>query len=237
MLRIDRLQLLRLGAELILIIVGVLLAFQVDAYREKRDNQSRTLTQLNAIRSELSENLSRLDRVIDLQEVVTTAQITVLRIANSEEPFPDRDEMGQNIRRATMFFRTEPITGAYDSLVASGDLRIIDDPSLRAELATFMEDLRTPFEDEESSLLFRTELFGTFSQYFDYLSIRAPNSPLDFPDPILEPNYEGLLDDQRYLNYLGILTAIESSIARHYRTLREECIELIEKLDAAIAET
>lgn len=235
MRKIDRSQVVRIGAELALVFVGVLLAFQFENFREERDTRSRTLVQLSAIRTELGENLERLETVIGRQNIVSTAQVKVLKIANGVEPFLQAEEMSLLVRQAAMFFRTEPITGAYDALVASGDLRMIDDPGLRGDLATFMGDLRQPFEDEENSLLFRTELFDVLHNYLDYMTIRAPNSVLDYPEPKRIPDFEGLLSDQRYVFYIGILSAIERAITRHYENLSEQCQSLIVRLETEVA--
>jgi Tfp pilus assembly protein PilE len=105
-------------AEIAIIIVGVLLAFQVENWRVDRDTREQEAAQLMALHADFLRNSSRLEEVIALQEGVVRAQSRLLKIAYQIDPRPAGDELVQVITTAQSFYRLKAVMGAYQSLVS-----------------------------------------------------------------------------------------------------------------------
>jgi hypothetical protein len=229
---------LRIVGEVLLIIVSVLIAFQLEGVREERQAQSRADAQLRALLADLQDNQQRLQGVIRAQQRVVSAGRTVVRISNGNEPVPAMDSVVFAVSYATQFFRLEPVTGAYDALVASGDLRLIRNDTLRSALANFMSDVREGNEDEEISSLLRVELVGAQSESTSFLSVMRPGlrGLADLPESSTAPNIDALLTNQRYMSFLTLLTGVEGGILNYFLGLEEEVVALIQLVEAEIGE-
>ena len=60
------------------------------------------------------------------------------RIGNGDVSMPeDSEEAFRLFRQVRQFARLEPVTGAYEAMVSSGDLRLLRSQELRSELAAF----------------------------------------------------------------------------------------------------
>jgi hypothetical protein len=229
---------MRLAGELILIVVGVLVAFQVESYRAEQDTADRAQAQLRALVIDMRANHERLRNEARGQRRVVESQRAVIRIGNGDDPLVPNDSMAVLITRAGQFFRHEPVTGAYDALVAAGDLRLIDTDSLRTALADFMVDARLGYEDEDLSDLLRTELIGALSESTSFLSVMRPGMRgiADLPESSSPPNVEALLQNQRYMSFLALLAAVESGVLNHLVQLEEEAAAIVRMIEADLAE-
>ena len=90
--------------------VGVLVALQVEGWRNDLEMQARESAQLAALRADFQENLDRLGAVIVLQDRTVEAVSQLLRIADGHLEAPATDSLAQLFLHAQMFQRLEPIT-------------------------------------------------------------------------------------------------------------------------------
>jgi hypothetical protein len=219
--------------EFVLIIVGVLVAFQVEDYRERAELAAREVAQLEALRADFADNESRLRRTIGQQRDIIRAHHDLMEIAHGLSPAPSGDSVEFLASRSYEFRRLEPVTGAYDALVSSGDLRLVSNPALRSRLATFFGELGDGHEDEELSTLVRTNLLASIGQSTDILSILRPSwsQQIGFDESPLEPDLESLLGNSEFLSHLAILSMIEANVTGYYVRLLAMAEEVVGALD------
>jgi len=148
---------LRVLSELIVIAVGVLIAFQVESWRDSVQSRQREQAQLVALAADFNENVARLRDVEAFQRRALGAYREVLAIGTRDVPMPRPDSAYMLFRRVRQFARFEPVTGAYDAMVSSGDLRLLQSQELRAQLAAFVGAAGDGYEDEGLAELLRAE--------------------------------------------------------------------------------
>jgi hypothetical protein len=122
----------RVGGELFVIVVGVLLALWAENWREERAERGRTATYLEELTAEVSATMAGLNESIRLDSLLvlrTGAAADLLRTARSGES----DELARPLPflQLTTFTPTMPTLG---QLVGSTDLRLVDPPQLRRAL-------------------------------------------------------------------------------------------------------
>ena len=210
-------------AEIAIIIVGVLIAFQVENWRTERDSREQEAAQLAALRIDFLENISRLEEVIALEEGVVDAQSRLLRIANRVDPRPTDAELVGVIPEAQSFYRLKAVMGAYQSLVSSGDLRLLRNSELRAALAEFADTLGNGYEDEELGTLLRVQMFASMSKSINVLATFSPNyGGFEWLSEFsVDAEFELLLGNQDYLNHIAILSVAERGQLGFYEDLLE----------------
>ena len=200
-------------AEFGMIVIGVVLAFQVENFREGRELQERGAIQLEALQSDFSESRVRLDLVMEQQSGLLAAQLELIRIIHGQSERPGVDSLRYLVERSRRFHRLEPLTGAYDALVASGDLRLIRGEAIRAEMASFIRAVSDGYEDEELSLLLRAELVDAAVSSSEYLSLLEPQrrAQFGFPESSRSPDFDALLSNDRFMSYLTLVHILEAA--------------------------
>jgi hypothetical protein len=211
----------RLSVEATAIVASILLAFAIDALWDERELREQEIAQLHALHADFTENVKRLQRVIDRQEEFVASQARLLGIIHGHQDMPNEEALKKLVTESFMFSRLEEVLGAYQALVSSGDLRMIRDRKLRAAIAEFVGTLGDGYEDEKLGLQVRVRLLSEMSSSTDLLAVLQP-SFRDFgslPDSAFDPDFKALLDNRAYRNHLALLTFIESGQLDFYRGL------------------
>ena len=224
----------RLSVETTAIVASILLAFAIDAVWDERELREQEIAQLHALHADFTENIKRLQGVIDRQEVVVDSQIQLLGIIHGHQDMPNEEVLKNLVTDSFMFFRLEEVLGAYQALVSSGDLRLIQDRGLRAAIAEFAGTLGDGYEDEELGLRLRVRLISEMSLSTDLLAVLEPGFRANgsLPDSAYDPDFKALLDNRAYRNHLAILAYIESGQLSFYRGLlvsAESIVSIVEQ--------
>lgn len=132
--------------ELTLLVVGILLALGVDGWLERRREAAVAAQSLELVRNDLVQLMEQTDeleaynrRVLEAVSLVWSATDTPGLVEKDVGTFRALTLLSQ--RRTVRFPKA-----AYEELVATGNLRALSDPGLRAALVRFYEELR---RDEE----------------------------------------------------------------------------------------
>jgi hypothetical protein len=211
----------RLSVEATAIVASILLAFAIDALWDERELREQEIAQLHALHADFTENVKRLQRVIDRQNEFVASQARLLEIIHDHQDLPNEEALKKLVTESFMFTRLDAVLGAYQALVSSGDLRMIRDRNLRTAIAEFVGTLGDGFEDEKLGLETRVRLLSEMSSSTDLLAVLEPRFRAfgSLPDSAFDPDFKALLDNRAYRNHLAILTYIESGQLDFYRRL------------------
>ncbi len=128
-----------------MIIVSVLLALSADAWLQGHQDQARRAEHLASLAIDFAQMSERADSSIGVAERGMNAGSELL-LALAERPLTlTPDSAAALIGFLSTYEVFSASTGAYESLVASGDLGLLGDIELSRQLATFFgsfEDLR-----------------------------------------------------------------------------------------------
>lgn len=231
---------LRVLGDLIVIVAGVLIAFQVENWRENVQARQREQAQLVALAADFEENAARLRDAESFQRRALRAYGRVLAIGNGDAPMPPADSAYRDFRHIRQFARLEPVTGAYDAMVSSGDLRLLQSQELRAELAAFAGAAGDGYEDEGLAELLRAEFtllgartvpmgrmtrgLGTVESFGD------DEIQYETQDPQID--FEPLFTDQTYLGLAIELGEIETRVLRYFEDLHARTNRILEIIQA-----
>ena len=151
--------LIRILPEFVTIVVGVLVALQVESWRDAREASGRELEQLVGLRSDFAANRERYESTMLDQERMIRLSRALLIVIDQKESVPSDSVALMFDSGATSWYEVEPVTGAYDALIASGDIGLLRDVELRRHLAEFYGDIAAGFEDHDNlmDILFELE--------------------------------------------------------------------------------
>jgi len=144
-------------AEVTLIVFGIIAAFAVQAWWEEKKDRDTELTYLINLQQNFTANRENfaesLDSISMVMENINTI-FTILADCNADG-LPDT--FSATLGRAYFVYTTTTVTGTYDDMVNSGNLRLLENESLRNSLAQFItvvEQLRYAEQSQDEG--FRT---------------------------------------------------------------------------------
>jgi len=150
--------------EIVLVVIGILIALQINNWNENRKAANEEIRILNALYSDFKISKVRIEETIKIQSKVLNYSQILIRIHErqniSEYQYFDThlDSLSNLIGYGTSWYRAEPVTGAYNSLVGAGKIDLIKNKDLRQLLAQFIADFESGFEDQESAMQFLAKL-------------------------------------------------------------------------------
>lgn len=228
--------------EIALVMIGILLALQVNNWSQKRNIKKIERTLLLDLREEFEYNDSLIQtriRVID-QEMTAMKEAlyyTGPKVSNITK-LQMKDILNGSTRQAIHY---SPSTSVVDDIINSGQLQYLTDKDLRRSLSEWGGNLNTSNQQElviesyRSSLkqmnIEKSDMMTHFKMegVFGLDSIDTGSSDFEFV-------YKDLLSDRRFENYLLYKIASTGSLRRYYVRLQSYMQSILEEIDQQIAE-
>ena len=221
--------------EIVLIVVGILLALQISNWNDRRVEQQEVQEYLESLHEDFRENIKEVD--LSLERISGQIEDALqLRDFLAEETITaDRETLNELL---VNIFATPPLnqsTKAFNALINAGGLRKISNKELRSALGSWETGLEDARSDEETSLDHRNnvawfyitdhlafgEIAASYKQpgYHDFGKIRFKN---DFEELKNNRAIDNLIVERMIINY---------STVTAYKHLREAIVEVNRLLD------
>lgn len=218
--------------EIGIVVVGILIAFALDSWWNRRTDARREAAHLLALHADFQENLERLREHIAREEQTMEASRNLLRLMRAG-PLPPADSVTNLLGQVFNSGQFEPATGAYDAIVGAGDFALIRDDTLRAALAGFAASIRTRYAErfaEQLYLAFISEFMGRLR----WLEWPGDAAQLD---PATRRTFDvaALIRDPRFEDHLATRLISARDLARQYQDLAEQAERVLARIEARLA--
>jgi Family of unknown function (DUF6090) len=144
--------------EIVLVVIGILIALSINNWNETRKATNEETKILIALQADFKTSKTRIEKTIVRQQRVLDYSKILINIHERKddkefEYFDTHlDSLNNLIAYGTTWYRTEPVTGAYNALISAGKVDLIKNEKLRHLLAQFFADLESGFEDQETAM-------------------------------------------------------------------------------------
>ncbi|APA64425.1 DUF6090 family protein [Maribacter sp. 1_2014MBL_MicDiv] len=150
--------------EIILVVIGILIALQINNWNEKQKEEKSELLILKTLQKDFIENKKMYSEIVDKQQFVIDNCKSLIKCFENKDVEYKRDSIGTFIYYGAFnYYRAEPILGSYEALIGSGDLKILTNETLKSKLALFSSEINQGFEDEISAMNLLNTLNDEFS--------------------------------------------------------------------------
>jgi len=186
--------------EIVLVVIGILIAIQLNEWRMESNNNNQKQTVLNALHLEFEANLQQLDTVIYYIEKVPKAYLLANKmIKNSLEKYTENDYR-KIITDHSWTYTFNPSNGALRSAISSSEIHLIENKRLIEILFSWEDAIK---DSDEEALTLRKFQYESMTMKGKYISaseewrgiftdMLPPNNPSDFI---------GFLQDEGFENY------------------------------------
>lgn len=123
--------------EILIVVVGVLIALAVDGWRESRRDDRTEAQYLSSIVEDLDNDFAELGRAGVQAEASAAAARTVLGVLSGQARSLPGDSLAYAVEYAGFLYFPAYFPYTFNELVSTGNLRIIRDSQLRREIAAY----------------------------------------------------------------------------------------------------
>jgi len=224
--------------EIILVVIGILIALQINNWNDRRIEASKEQVLLKNLQSDFKTNLAELEYTYSTSSKAYAACVKLLEIIKDDSTINPTeienliDDIVNKIRSLDL------ISGSIDEIHSTGSLSIIKDAALRKQLSNWSFYIN---DTEDDIQIFTDYLFGVLIPSLDEKAIlRNTNVPTDFVDNLEIPeisksgfkiDYNKTIrtlqfENQVYNNALNYMYALNSY--KIVETYLNDTLELIE---------
>ncbi|MFC4721693.1 hypothetical protein ACFO5O_05150 [Geojedonia litorea] len=214
--------------EIILVVIGILIALQVNMMNEQRKENDFEIKILKEIKGNLLTDLNEISEDIGLMDDINKACLDVKQHLQTLDQPTDSFSISSSILRVTPHF--SPINSGYNLLQSHG-VRIIKNDNLRNDIS-FQYDMLYPYyktyEEERSrfhALHSEPQLLDYFSMYFD--KTKDPSFYGLYFEISLE-DYQKLKSDSKFLKLI-------TAIAFENKTIQDRAKRVEASINALIS--
>jgi len=214
----------RYGFETLAVVVGILIAFALDNWKDERKQQELEIKTLVELRNALQSDLE--DVIHNASRHKNAHNSCVLIIDYMERNLPYHDSLAKHfgyISDMTVFL---PHIGPYETLKTKG-LDLISNDSIRLHLSEYHEeDIKLALTVEGLNLSNIPDIRQLhFSHFKEWL----------FLGPAIPYNYESLKEDQIFLSYIKHTASARSYESRMFsQRIEPKCRSLIHDIEEEI---
>jgi len=237
------------SGEIILVMVGILLALQVDKWTENRkENELEKSTLLN-LREEFQDNINSLNQTIEKRNSQLYALNQIFELIDNPFIEAELSNLDSLIGLSRYIPNFEPRSGVIDETLSSGKLNIIESFEIREFLSNWsgeLEDLRRKEDGLQHVVL---ENFNPYliknhtlrnsdnhivANLWDRSNFSDPKWRLSRSETKFKLDYTGIITDPAFESLISLLNIWVVSGQKSSVELKEKINRIIEIIDRNI---
>jgi len=220
--------------EIVLVVIGILIALSINNWNEQRKNANQELKLLQSFNIGLEKDLADIDSNISGHTKGLNSANMILNLLESNQIYNDTlAKHFSNVMEPSRFVNS---TSAFETLKSKG-IDLITNEDLRNQLISVYDAQYTFFQYGENSFMeeqnigSRNIFPSRFEESFNYDLADFNN----LHGEIVPLNFESLKTDQEFLYFLKtIKNRTNVFVNFHYKNLRAHVVGLINAIDSEI---
>lgn len=178
--------------EIVLVVIGILIALQINNWNELRKEAIEEQKILDILHSEFQYNKQELTRNIRKAEKLRARADSLMLFFDPNTVVHDPEQISHLIRSLSAYSTFDPSNGALFNLINSGQLDIIKNDSLRLHLSRWVGELQDVKEDEVRLMQFGdTQMDPIRLEYMHFNP--ASNLPVSTSDLLRNLKFENIV--------------------------------------------
>lgn len=171
--------------EIALVVIGILLALQINTLNEQQKRSDQESYLILELKKEVEDNLILIEEDIMTNQAGLNGTIGFLKLLQDRGLEDHKDKADSLIVHLYYINTFEPVSGIIDDIVTTGKLDLIRDDSLRKEMANWAGRNIDLYDDIEirNNYLFNT-IIPFVSKYYPLIDTRDVFGDIDLNSPL-----------------------------------------------------
>ena len=212
--------------EIALVVIGILIALQINNWNEDKKAEQLEIVTLTELRNNVVANIDEIDRMTKSNSKRISSIIGIEEAFSTKKPFDD--SIASYFGWAMVYDRIYLNNGAYTSFLSAGS-NVIRDESLRFQISNYFDQYLGDLEG------FVEEGRDDFYSYMlDYLrtefSFYSNNDHIGIPR-----DYNSLMNNETFIQSIGIFYDVQYDLNLRLILAKEESVELKTRIVARLS--
>lgn len=223
--------------EIVLVVVGILIALQINNANEARLEREREMRYLQNLSADLEYTVREIDRFIATREERIAAGQRIIDYFNGE-PVEDLRDFAYDNVFVQVWQRYYQNINTYEELVNSGNLGLISNQGIKNGLMD-LDLLYEKMKGDEDHMRFDFEGY-VYAPFFDAVDIepmsenfayRITGGQAGSEPPLSRNDVDKLLSDLRFKNGFTLVVYMMRTINGQFGEMREIAVGLIDQIE------
>lgn len=226
--------------EILLVVIGILIALQINNQNELRKQRNLELHFLKNIKTDLNLNIAHLDNYIKTRETAIHSAKTIIGHYEGE-PIKDLKTFSRHTVNIYTWQKFSQINNTFQELINSGNLALISNDSIKGILMN-LESKYKSLKDEEAHFRYDAEVLlyepsyetmdmnPIVQNYMYYASNGAIGDNRDLP----EAEFNEMLKDTKQKNGFVMAVYEFTVMNQMFNEMKIMCQKLIELIDREV---
>lgn len=216
--------------EILLVMVGILLALQVNNWNEEQKDKAESIKILKKLQSEFETNKTELDASRHFHEQQAQATVKIEALFDPNHSIPS-DTITNLIKQAFMDWKFEPRQSITTSALASGKIALINNDSLTDNLNTWMFAIKKYNEIYASLKKDKQEFWVDVKEKYPMRNIDSSQGVSNFKgDP------EGLFSSLKNENLINLIRYQQEFIVVWCNELQQDHNDILRFISLELSE-
>ena len=239
------------AGEIILIVIGILIAFSINNWNTNREERIKETAILKQLRTEFKSNLKQLDNKIAIRKDIIDASNKLLGCVDNPAK-----QIGDSVNKYILKTQSGPtFDPIINDLASSGNLRLISNDSLKQMLSFWTYEVIQVKEEEDYWDSYNNELYSPFlTKHYAWRTIvnarlksdsydkrlidpsidSIPRGINDIGNSKYEVDLNTLFNQPDFEDHLSISIAINVQVNKQSYILRKRILGILDILDQEI---
>jgi hypothetical protein len=222
-------------SELLIVVVGILIALSLNNWREDNANKNKEQYYLKSLKTDFEQSLASLTEILNQNKESELAIKTVLAAIHKCYNESTVDTVKKVFRELFGFNRFVPASGTYKEIISTGSLQILRDDELRITLSSW-EDMITRNQQLEEVMFWQYHLMNI--PYLNKHIVRSDfkDSRNNSEDNDFRTDFKKLFTDPEFENILYNRAGAVEEANAYLATMIEQVEHIIGLINKDIAD-
>jgi len=227
--------------EIILVVIGILIALQINNANEVRKERAKEVHYLKNIKTDLQLNIDNIETFIETRNKQILSASTVLEYYEGK-PLEDLNDLSNNLLNVYIWKKFYQINNTFQELTNSGNLALISNDSIKNSLLN-LDAMYKELKGEEEHYRYDTELL-LYEPSYRILDLNPITKKFTYDvtkgqagqdAELSREDFEKLLQDLNHKNGF-VMTVYEFTVMNsQLEAMKEKSIQLKKLIDEEIA--
>ena len=219
--------------EIILVVIGILIALQINNWNESRKEKKQELKQLKALKLEFEKNSITFDSIMLHHTQNDQATIKLMNAKNENYTLETLD---------SLYFKTiynynfDPSRGIYNSLINSGQIELISNELLKYKIAEIQDIVADYIDDENQAMEFGIkELIPFTINQMPYNPLRIYKNRNPEEKAIHYKLFQEMINNRIFIEHISTMSLYRTGIFEEGERVKKEYQEIIDLINQEIS--
>ena len=219
--------------EIVLVMIGILLALQVNNWNEARKNHDKKIALLKSLKVEFALNLEQLDSVMYYDKLVVESTYWFLHLDPESAAAKNTDSLRDMLQHTSWLWTFDAQNGALRSGISSGNIHLIKNDSLINLLFSWQDIVADAKENEDRSIDLRLKSNYVLDRYIRIIDYRKIIHP-DLGNSKFQSDYFALIKDPVFEDYISERYTFMQDALNELYIVRNQNLKILELLDSEL---